>query len=162
MPALELITMFSSFYVNLSAIDLQSVRQQRQFISSREAFGLNWGANDGRPLRRKALANHRVELPTMVKGPLAFTVLDFTFQQATSISWGRKGCKSPIVASFLFVCVLLTDCGGKMCYNSGKLDLATCSCKCMVGYSGDNCEKREINQVVFVLNTGAYRLNSRK
>lgn len=33
----------------------------------------------------------------------------------------------------------LCDCKGKICENEGKLDLNTCTCTCMEGYSGGNC-----------------------
>ncbi|XP_048242657.1 uncharacterized protein LOC124146845 isoform X1 [Haliotis rufescens] len=34
----------------------------------------------------------------------------------------------------------LCDCGGRVCLNSGTLKLATCTCECISGFSGPNCE----------------------
>ncbi|KAK7095370.1 cysteine-rich venom protein-like [Littorina saxatilis] len=36
----------------------------------------------------------------------------------------------------------LCDCGGKICYRNGKVDVRTCKCKCADGFEGDNCEQR--------------------
>ncbi len=43
--------------------------------------------------------------------------------------------------------VLPVDCGGKLCYNGGTLDLETCTCQCDDLYKGDHCEKRECRAV---------------
>ncbi|XP_050398410.2 cysteine-rich venom protein Mr30 [Patella vulgata] len=39
------------------------------------------------------------------------------------------------------------DCGGKLCYNDGKLDLSTCTCTCPAIYTGDQCQTLTCNYV---------------
>ncbi|KAK3576188.1 hypothetical protein CHS0354_001207 [Potamilus streckersoni] len=36
--------------------------------------------------------------------------------------------------------VLITDCGNKVCYNKGTLDLDSCTCKCRKPHAGSMCE----------------------
>ena len=38
---------------------------------------------------------------------------------------------------------LCSVCSGKVCYNRGPLNVATCQCECAMGYKGDTCETSE-------------------
>ncbi|ESO95458.1 hypothetical protein LOTGIDRAFT_89401, partial [Lottia gigantea] len=37
----------------------------------------------------------------------------------------------------------LCDCGGKLCFNTGTLDINTCTCSCPSLYSGDQCQTQD-------------------
>lgn len=48
--------------------------------------------------------------------------------------------------------LLIADCGGKVCYNGGTLNLNTCQCECMNLYKGETCEQRKLgNLYMYVL-----------
>lgn len=43
--------------------------------------------------------------------------------------------------------LLIADCGGKVCYNGGTLNLNTCQCECMNLYKGETCEQRKLGKL---------------
>lgn len=57
--------------------------------------------------------------------------------------------------------ILIADCGGKVCYNGGTLNLNTCQCECKNLYKGEMCEQRKWKKLYFLLRLfllGYYRI----
>lgn len=53
--------------------------------------------------------------------------------------------------------LLIADCGGKVCYNGGTLNLNTCQCECMNLYKGETCEQRKLGKMYVLLRLFFYK-----